>query len=106
MNPDKISLRIGRLVLHGFADADQARIGAALQSELQRLLVNALPSDGLVPAVLGRVDAGSIAAGPAGTPEMVGAQVARRVAVQLGVATAAPVTSPAAGAPATHGGRR
>lgn len=106
MNPERISLRIERLVLHGYAASDQARISAALQNELQRLLVNALPGDGLTPAVLGRVDAGRIAAGPASTPETVGAQVARRVAVQLGVAPVAPATTPAPGTSGGQGGRR
>lgn len=106
MNPERISLRIERLVLHGYAATDQARISAALQNELQRLLVNGMPGDGLTPVVLGRVDAGSIAAGSAGTPEMVGAQVAHRVAAELGIGAVALATTSAPGTPVGHGGRR
>ena len=107
MSPDMITLHIERLVLHGLAAVDQARVGAALKIELQRLLVNTMPGGGHTPVVRGRVHAGSIAAGPADTPEQVGVQVAQRVAAQFGAGPVAASSSQAKpNMPGRQGGRR
>ena len=73
----KIDLHIEELVLEGFRPSDRHRIGAAVESELARLLAER----GLPPALaqgadLPRLDGGSFEARPGARPEALGRQVA------------------------------
>ena len=85
MKPRAIEVTIGELVLEGVSPAERLRIGAALESELGRLLAER----GLPEGVGGGprrdvVDGGSFVRGPRATPSSVGAQVAAAVYSGLG----------------------
>jgi hypothetical protein len=76
----KIDLHVEQLVLEGFRPGDRHRIGAAVQSELARLLTEGgLPSGLAHGADLPRLDGGSFEARPGARPETVGRQVASAV---------------------------
>jgi hypothetical protein len=80
MKPRAIEVRIGELVLEGFAPADRLRIGAAVERELARLV----GEGGLGDSVMGggareAVDAGSFTRAAQATPAAVGGDVARSV---------------------------
>lgn len=80
MSPREIKVRIDELVLHGFSPADRLRIGAALERELARLLVERGLPEGLAGgAEVQAVDAGSFVRGPLITPSLIGAEVAQAV---------------------------
>jgi hypothetical protein len=75
-----LRVHIDKLVLHGFAPGDRARIADALQGELGRLLTDggvppALTSGGAVE----RINAGAFHTAAAARPETTGAQIARAV---------------------------
>ena len=78
MNARSIDLTIEHLVLHGFAPADRARIGAAVERELARLVgERGLPAawrDGAE-----RLQGGSFAPTPGERPEVAGARIAAAV---------------------------
>lgn len=75
--PVQIEVEIEQLVLEGFDPRDRARIGAALERELGRLL-----GEGGVPGAWGaggsvaHLDAGSFEMTPGGSAESVGASIA------------------------------
>jgi hypothetical protein len=76
----KIDLHIEELVLEGFRPTDRHRIGAAVESELARLLAErGLPPGLAQGADLPRLDVGSFTAKPGARPEAMGAQVAGAV---------------------------
>jgi hypothetical protein len=76
----KIDLHIEELVLEGFRPSDRHRIGAAVESELARLLgERGLPPGLAQGADLPRLDGGSFEAKPGARPEAVGRQVAGAV---------------------------
>jgi hypothetical protein len=74
----RVELHIEELVLHGFAPADRARIGDAVQAELARLLA-ASGGPQAKPAAVARLDAGAFQVKPGSPAESVGRQVASRV---------------------------
>jgi len=85
MSPHAIEIRIDELILHGVAPADRLRIGAALEAELGRLLVERgapawFASGGEVEAI----DAGAFARGPEAGPAAIGHLAARTVYGGLG----------------------
>jgi hypothetical protein len=75
-----LELNLEKLVLHGFAPADRARIGAAVQQELTRLF-----AEGGVPTSLERggaishLDAGTFELPSAAKPDAIGIQIARAI---------------------------
>jgi len=79
MRPGAIRLHIGELILHGFEPADRAALGAALETELARLLVagdhEALANAGRV----ARLDGGAFEMPAHARPEATGARLARAV---------------------------
>lgn len=79
MTPRQIELHIDELVLDGFDVRDQQRIGAALQSELQRLFTEqGIPASLTKAASLATVDGGQIKPGGS-SPEIIAAQVAGNI---------------------------
>lgn len=80
MRPSEVELHVEELVLEGFASGDGARIGAAVQRELARLL-----SAQAVPAALSQAhEVDVVHAGQFGVPtgaasEAIGARIARAV---------------------------
>ncbi|MGI9182852.1 MAG: hypothetical protein ACR2H9_20435 [Longimicrobiaceae bacterium] len=80
VNPARIELEIGELVLHGVAPGDRHRIGAAVERELARLLAER----GLSPSLtqngeVARLDAGALHVAPGARAESIGRQVAQSV---------------------------
>lgn len=76
----KVELHVEELLLHGFSPADRARVGAAVERELARLLAErglppGLAQGGEFPDLQG----GSFRAAAGAPPEAVGAQVARAI---------------------------
>lgn len=82
-----IELRIDELVLHGVPAAERARVGAACERELARLLAR---EDAPLPPGLGRdlavarLDAGAVTLPPGATGQAIGTEVARAVYRGLG----------------------
>ena len=75
-----IDLRIEELVLHGFDPHQRRCIGAAVETELARLLGASDAAEALGGATsLARLDGGRIDASPDATPESTGAAIARAV---------------------------
>ncbi|MCC6729957.1 MAG: hypothetical protein IT208_11530 [Chthonomonadales bacterium] len=88
VTPADVHLAIGRLVLHGVAPADAARLGAAMERELQRLLeTRGLPS-GLARGA--SLDEGEVCVPAGAGPEEAGRAAAGAVYRRLGSARAAP----------------
>lgn len=106
MKPMAIKLDIERLLLDGFAHGDRLRIGAALESELRRLIAAGALGDACRPAAFGHLNAGGIAASPSSAPETIGVQVAQQVVRQLGVGTTGAVGAPAPKGSGRSGGGR
>jgi hypothetical protein len=85
LNPARIELVIGELVLHGFDPADRYPIAAALQQELERRL-----GDGGVPPAweaggeVPRLDGGQFSMAAGARASAVGAQVAQAVYYRMG----------------------
>lgn len=75
-----IEIEIDSLVLNGFRASDRYRIGAAFESELNRLIrEEGLPAGGPGGLDLSRLDAGSVQI-PAGTPTAkIGFNLARSI---------------------------
>jgi hypothetical protein len=80
-----VDLHIEELVLHGFAARDRARIAAAMESELARLL-SAERAQTLLrnPAGLENLNAGVFEVKPGARPQETGTQIARAVFRGLG----------------------
>ena len=75
-----VELHIEALVLHGFSPGDRHRIGAALSSELARLLAEQGPPSALARGFdAPRLDGGSFQMAPDAKPRAVGGQVAQAV---------------------------
>jgi hypothetical protein len=77
------TLRIGELVLHGFAGVDRYAVSDAIERELGRLLGSgeswqALTAHGKT-ADGRRIDAGRVSIAAGATPETVGIQIARAI---------------------------
>lgn len=106
MKPMDIKLNIERLLLDGFAHGDRLRIGAALETELRRLIAVGALGDACRPATFGHLNAGGIAASPASRPETIGIQVAQQVVRQLGVGTTGAAPAPAPKGSERSGGGR
>jgi len=76
----RIDFHIEKLVLWGFDRADRYRIGAAVQSELSRLLTElGMPSLLDHGSELVRLDGESFKVVPESTPEVIGVKIARAV---------------------------
>ncbi|MFL6257086.1 MAG: hypothetical protein ACJ74T_18925 [Pyrinomonadaceae bacterium] len=79
MRPGAIKLHIGELVLHGFEAADRTRIGAALETELARLLAAGDPEMLTRMNETARLDGGAFELPAHAAPELTGTRVARNV---------------------------
>jgi hypothetical protein len=73
-----VRLRIGELVLHGVDARDRARIGAAVERELVRLLRSA-PLDARRPVRADRIDGGSFGVPGMRRPDALGAGIAQAI---------------------------
>lgn len=82
-----IEVEIDSLVLNGFHASDRYRIGAAFESELNRLFQEeGLPAGGPGSLDLSRLDAGSVQI-PAGTPTAkIGIKIARSIFQRINTA--------------------
>ncbi|MET0646930.1 MAG: hypothetical protein ABW208_09945 [Pyrinomonadaceae bacterium] len=79
MRPGAIRLHIDELVLHGFEPADRAVLGAALETELARLLA-AGDAESLTRAnQISRLDGGAFEMPTHASPEVAGTRLARAV---------------------------
>jgi hypothetical protein len=79
MRPGAIKLHIEELVLHGFESADRAALGAALETELARLLA-AGDAESLTRAGrVARLDGGAFELPAHAGPEVAGTRLARAV---------------------------
>jgi hypothetical protein len=79
MRPGAIKLHINELVLHGFEAADRARIGAALEKELARLLAAVDPEALASAGHVARLDGGAFEMPAHAVPEVAGTRLARNV---------------------------
>jgi hypothetical protein len=79
LNPARIELEIGELVLQGFPAVHRHRVSDALRAELERLLAKLGHSLTREEVTLERLDAGSIRVSAEARPEAVGSAVARAV---------------------------
>lgn len=79
MRPGAVKLHIGELVLHGFEPGDRARIGAALETELARLLAAGDPESLARAGRVARLDGGAFELPAHAGPELTGARLARAV---------------------------
>ena len=79
MRPGAVKLHIGELVLHGFEPSGRAALGAALETELARLLAAGDP-DALTRArEVARLDGGAFEMPAHTNPEVAGTRLARAV---------------------------
>jgi len=75
-----VELHIEQLVLHGFAPSDRHRIGAAIQQELARLLVEQGIPPGLAQGkTIGQLDGGAFEMRAGTPPRVIGAQIAQAI---------------------------
>lgn len=80
MKPRRIDLHIEHLVLHGFAQGDRHRIGAAVKQELVRLMTGrGLPESLARGGAIPQLDGGAVTITPSARPEANGAEIARAV---------------------------
>jgi hypothetical protein len=79
MRPGAIKLHIDEVVLHGFESADRARFGAALETELARLLAAGDPAALTGVNQVARLDGGSFEMPTHAAPEVTGTRLARAV---------------------------
>jgi hypothetical protein len=79
MRPGAIRLHIDEVVLHGFEPADRAALGAALETELARLLAAGDPQALAQAGQVARLDGGSFDMPTHTTPEVAGTRLARAV---------------------------
>lgn len=80
MSPRRpVRLHVDRLVLEGFHPRDRARVAAAFQAELERLLAEGPLPEALAggSTTLDALQAPAIHAAPGARPERVGAEAAR-----------------------------
>lgn len=79
MRPGGIKLHIDEVVLHGFESADRAALGAALETELARLLAAGDPQALAQAGQVARLDGGSFELPTHTSPEVAGTRLARAV---------------------------
>lgn len=79
MRPRAIRLHIDELVLHGFEQADRAALGAALETELARLLAAGDPAALTGAHKVARLDGGSFEMPAHAAPEITGTRLARAI---------------------------
>lgn len=80
-----VHLQIEELILHGFTPADRQRIGAAVEEELTRLLVEqGVPPTLANGGLLARLDGGSFSVSATAKPQQIGRQVAQAIYKGLG----------------------
>jgi hypothetical protein len=79
MRPGAIKLHIEELVLHGFEPTDRHRLGAALETELARLLAAGDPSALASTGQVVRLDGGAFELPAHASPEIAGTRLARTV---------------------------
>ena len=79
MRPGAIRLHIGELVLHGFEPAERQALGAALETELARLLASGDTESLARAGNLSRLDGGAFEMPRHARPEVAGARLARAV---------------------------
>ena len=79
MRPGAIKLHIEEVVLHGFEPADRAALGAALETELARLLAAADPAALTGANRVARIDGGAFEIPAQAAPGLTGARLARAV---------------------------
>lgn len=79
MRPCAIKLHIEELVLHGFEPADRAALGAALETELARLLAAGNPESLTRAGSVARLDGGAFEVPAQAGPEVAGTRLARTV---------------------------
>lgn len=75
-----VELHIDELVLNGFAPADRYRIGAAVQSELTRLITElGVPSAIAHEGEMAQLDGGTLQIEPGSRAEMIGVHLAQAI---------------------------
>lgn len=75
-----LELNIEKLVLYGFVPADRARIGAAVQQELTRLLAErGVPLSLERGGAISHIDAGAFEMSSATKPDAIGIQIAQTI---------------------------
>ena len=79
MRPGAIKLHINEVVLHGFEPADRAALGAALETELARLLAAGDPASLTGANEAARIDGGAFDMPAHAAPEVTGTRLARAV---------------------------
>jgi hypothetical protein len=79
MRPGAIKLHVGELVLHGFEPADRTALGAALETELARLLAAGDPEALASAGQVARLDGGAFELPAHAGPEVAGTRLARAV---------------------------
>ncbi|MEA3335576.1 MAG: hypothetical protein U9R25_06665 [Chloroflexota bacterium] len=82
--PDRVSVHIEELILHGFPAADRMRIGRAVERQLARLLADGqMPGNFTGHEKISALDGGSFATSPGIRPEQIGSQIAGSVVQAL-----------------------
>ncbi|HEX8336386.1 MAG TPA: hypothetical protein VF621_06625 [Pyrinomonadaceae bacterium] len=79
MRPGAIKLHIDEVVLHGFEPADRAALGAALETELARLLAAGDPTALTGASQVARIDGGAFEMPRHTAPDVAGTRLARAV---------------------------
>jgi hypothetical protein len=79
MRPGAIKLHIGELILHGFEPGDRTALGAALETELARLLAAGDPDTLARAGHITRLDGGAFEMPAHAGPEVAGTRLARTV---------------------------
>jgi hypothetical protein len=79
VRPGAIRLHIGELLLEGFEPGDRAALGAALETELARLLAAGDPESLTRAAHVTRLDGGAFEMPAHAGPELAGTRLARAV---------------------------
>jgi hypothetical protein len=100
-----VRLKIGRLVLHGFAHADRRSIADGVQGELARLMTDGHPLRSLEPLALERSDGGTIRITPGASPKATARQIAQAIyrSLQKSTAPAQDLPLMRTGAPGSEG---
>lgn len=88
MSRPNVRLRIEDLVLEGFSPAEGARIGAAVERELERLIAERGLPEGMSGAAIPRIDGGSFRVSAGSRPESAGREIAARLYDSFGAASA------------------
>jgi hypothetical protein len=79
MRPGAVKLHIEELVLHGFEPGDRAALGAALETELARLIAAGDPEPLTHTGRVARLDGGAFELPAHAGPEVAGTRLARVV---------------------------